>query len=329
MKHIKIKFVDYWPNHHLEDDIIYKWLKENYDIEFSDTPEYLIYSCFGYEHMKYDCIRIFYTAENIAPNFNECDYAISFEKMDFGDRNLQLPNFFKYKKEIELINSYDYSKTDEELIKRKFCSYVVSNGKGHEIREKILDELSSYKQIDSGGRFRNNVGGPVKDKIAFQKGYKFSIAFENSSHIGYTTEKILQSFASRTIPIYWGDSRVADYFNPNAFINIMDFDNIEQAIAYIKLIDEDDNKYLSMIKTYPWKNKFVYKNKMQEYDSFMRNIFEQNYEDAFRRSMGVINQHYLMDIATWHDFYVQNKDRNVYMILKKEMRDFWNKIKGK
>lgn len=303
MKKIKVKFVDYWPNHHLKEDIIYKWLSDHYEIELSEQPDYIVYSCFGYEHLKYDCVRIFYTAENFAPDFNECDYALCFEKMKFGDRCMELPNFFKYKREIEMINSAGRKEPDSELLERGFCSYVVSNGRGNQIREDAFNELSIYKEVASGGRFKNNIGGPVEDKIEFQRNYKFALAFENSSHIGYTTEKILQAFASRTVPIYWGDPKVSDYFNPNAFVNVMDFSSLEEALKYVEKLDCDDEGYLRYVRQCPWRDPNIYSNKMMEFHSFMSNIFEQDYEKAFRRNSSAMSNQASKNILMWKEHY--------------------------
>ena len=65
---------------------------------------------------------------------------------------------------------------------QKFCSMVVSNAQvSNPIRERFFRLLSEYKQVDSGGRLWNNVGGPVADKQKFISGCKFNIAFENSA----------------------------------------------------------------------------------------------------------------------------------------------------
>ena len=60
--------------------------------------------------------------------------------------------------------------------KRKFCSFVVSNADAKPIRQHFFEKLSDYKKVDSGGRFMNNVGGPVADKIDFHRQHKFVIA---------------------------------------------------------------------------------------------------------------------------------------------------------
>ena len=54
-----------------------------------------------------------------------------------------------------------------------------------------------------GRRYKNNVG-EIKNKIDFLSSYKFSIAMENTEGDGYISEKIIDSFISGTIPIYYG-----------------------------------------------------------------------------------------------------------------------------
>ena len=56
-------------------------------------------------------------------------------------------------------------------------------------RGEVFDLLKAYKTVSSGGKWRNNVGEPVADKLGFQSKHKFAIAFENNSHPGYLTEK--------------------------------------------------------------------------------------------------------------------------------------------
>jgi hypothetical protein len=88
--------------------------------------------------------------------------------------------------------------------------------------------------------------GRISNKREFQKDYKFSIAFENSRKEGYVTEKIIDAWAAGTIPIYWGNTQIANEFNPKAFINVFDFDSIDDCIKYVKKVDNDDELYLSM-----------------------------------------------------------------------------------
>lgn len=74
----------------------------------------------------------------------------------------------------------------------------------------MFEALKKYKKVNSGGRYLNNIGRAVVDKIQFESRHKFSICFENSSYPGYTTEKIIEAFAAKTIPIYWGNPCVGN-----------------------------------------------------------------------------------------------------------------------
>ena len=47
----------------------------------------------------------------------------------------------------------------------------------------------------------------------------FSICIENSSNRGYHTEKIIDAFLSKTIPIYWGCPNLDELgYNPEGYI---------------------------------------------------------------------------------------------------------------
>ena len=99
-------------------------------------------------------------------------------------------------------------------IRKKFCGAVISNFKSSDkFRIKFINELNKYKTIDMGGKYMNNVGGKVKNKIKFLSLYKFSIAMENSEGQGYISEKILDSLIAGTIPIYYGGYMIDEFIN--------------------------------------------------------------------------------------------------------------------
>jgi hypothetical protein len=126
-----------------------------------------------------------------------------------------------------------------------------------------------------GGEFLNNVGGPVIDKIKFLSSYKFSIAMENSEGDGYISEKIIDSFISGTIPIYYGDYTLDEYINPKAFILIKNEKNIVQKIEYIKEIDNSIEKYSNILKENKLINENIENIIEEEEKKFLYNIFQQ------------------------------------------------------
>ena len=285
MKIIKLKFLDFYSGFDKQHNDFIDVLQRRYNVVQCEDPDYIIYSSFGYDHLKCDCIRIFFTGECITPNFNECDYAIAFDRLSFGDRYLRVPlyNLFQYKSEYDaLLNRPTFTKDD---LKRKkgFCSFVVSNCFADDVRAIFYDKLSAYKKVSSGGRFRNNIGGAVADKKAFQAEHKFAIAFENTSYDGYCTEKLMEAFAAGTIPIYWGDPNVVKDFNPEAFINAHDFKDFDEVVERVKQIDNDDALYMTMRNACP----LLKNNTDNGLAEFLYHIVEQDYKKARRRPVSI------------------------------------------
>jgi len=237
MTPIKINFVDFWPGFNINDNFFTRLLAQ--DIEISDNPDFVICSVFGRNYLNYNCIRIQFIGENIRPDFQLYDYAFTFDHFE-NDRHMRLPLYVvTCNPATTLLKKPPYS---PELFSRKFCSFVASNGDAKD-RLRFLDRIDQYQTVDCGGPCRNNVGGRVPDKLAFLQNYKFNMAFENTSHPGYTTEKIFDAMAANTIPIYWGDPLVARDFNSKSFINVNDFPDFSSAVEYIAAVDQDPQLY--------------------------------------------------------------------------------------
>lgn len=290
MKTIKIDFVGFWPEFNKQDNFIYNKLKCKYNVQISENPDYVISSCFSSEYLKYDCIRIFYTGENISPDFNVFDYAIGYDYLQFEDRYMRLPNYFITDTYADdMVRMQEKHLYNENILdtKEEFCSFVVSKGEGYvdPRREEFFKLLCRYKKVNSGGRFLNNIGLPegVSDKFSFQKKHKFAIAFENVSHNGYTTEKIVQAFAAKTVPIYWGDPKISEVFNKAAFIDCSQYKDFDTVISFIRKLDQDDKLYLKMLNTPALLKEGYVIQKEKEFEAFLYHIFDQEYEHAYRR----------------------------------------------
>ncbi len=282
MKTIKIKFCDLGKEFDPENNKIIRIIRLKYNVVVTEDADYCIYGPFGQEHHKFPGIRIFYTGENVVPNFNYCDYAISFANLQFGDRHLQYPGAGGISD--KLLNRKG-SLSDEQLLNRKFCATVISNSKQTDgMREKLLEEISKYKLVDSGGGYKNNVGGKVPDKYEFQKNYKFILAGENCVSTGYTTEKLPEAFDAHAIPIYWGDPEAIRFYNPKSFIDANRMESIPELIQQIKAIDENDELYLQMLNEPVFLgNEIPYNLTKTALLDFLSNIFEQPLEKASRR----------------------------------------------
>lgn len=248
---VTVKFIDFWQTFNVNNNKFVSALKTQRDVtvlptESRETPDILFYSRYGYHHFDYDCKKVYFTGENDFPNFNECDYALSFYETTCSGRNLRYPLYMLYEVD-QAINPPQLS--DNDALNRGFCSLVMSNSKNCDPqRLEIIDTIESYRPLTYGGAFRNNIGGRVADKIEFIKKYKFNLALENSIMNGYVTEKILEPFAAATIPIYWGDSTAAKDFNPEAYININDYATTASFLETLKRIDNNPQEYLKILR---------------------------------------------------------------------------------
>lgn len=254
---LKIYFADFWSNFEPLNNPLYHALSLKYDIVITENnPDLLFYSVFGCHHNDFNCKRIFYTGENVRPNFKNCDFAFSFDYLD-DNRNYRLPLYPFFDDVNKLLAPKDAIKILND--KKYFCNFIYSNP-GQKFRNDFFKKLSGYKMVHSGGRFLNNLGYTVPDKKDFIKAFKFTIAFENSSYPGYTTEKIFEPMLMNSIPIYWGNPLIGYDFNTSSFLNYHDFQNDDELIEKIIEIDQNDELYLKMLSE-PWFNS----NQLNEY----------------------------------------------------------------
>ncbi len=247
-RRIKLAFSDFWPKFNPADNYFTRLLGERFEIELSDQPEFVIFSTFGQNFRRFRTTRIFFTGENWRPNFWDCDYAFTFDHRD-DPRHYRLPLYGLMRDPSWLIKR-DVDPVQILNSKTLFCNFVYSNPLCS-TRNRFFKELSKYKPIASGGRVFNNVGGRVADKLALLRESKFTIAFENESQPGYTTEKLTEPMLAESLPIYWGNPLVDRDFNPKSFINAHDWPNLQAVIERVIEVDRDDELYLEYLKQ-PW-----------------------------------------------------------------------------
>ena len=253
-KKIEIYFCDFLNTSYQNMQImsIKKALSNNFQISInSDNPVYLIYNVFGCFHLnkKFNkTIKIAYFTENQLPDFNFADYIVGQAHINYLDR------YIKYSYVIGRFHVFNntYYKFIRQLVlrgqkRKKFCAALISNNRSFtKFRLNFINELNKYKKIDMGGKYNNNVG-KIRNKIKFLSSYKFSISLENSEGDGYLSEKIIESFISGTIPIYYGDYMVDEYINPNSYILIRGEKDLKKKIEYIRKIDNDDVLYRKIL----------------------------------------------------------------------------------
>lgn len=295
MREIEISYTNFWPTHNPDKFIITEILRKHYNVNIidpskvSNKTDLLIIGCHRLVIPTiYPCKTLYYTGENEYINFNMFDYGIGISNMGNFNRYLRIPLWL-----IDCTNILDKrEELDEPYFNRDFCSFVVSNNYCQiPVRDMLFKKISEYKQVASGGRYLNNIGGPVDNKIDFIKKYKFNIASENSIVDGYITEKIGDAFVARTIPIYCGDKYVTTDFNNQSFINVNDYSSYSELVNDIKDIDSNKDRYLEILNAPIFNDKEYPYILLEQIEEFMTNIIEKDikYNHKFGR-MGIINK---------------------------------------
>ena len=288
---IKVKYIDFYPEFKPEEHWLYKILIKRYNVVFSEKPDYLFYSCFGNRYLKYNCIRIFISNEAVYPNFNLCDYAVTYADFKVSDRFLPNQDAFEDLKFKQLAQDRNEA---EAILSDKvgFCNYVYSNGNGDPYRTELFHAVSKYCQVSSGGRYLNNIGYRVDDLEAFQSQFKFTIACENSFYKGYTTEKLINAINAKTIPIYWGNEDISSIINSKAIINCHEYENMQEVVDEIIRLDQDEEAYLEKLMQPMLVNSNMPEEYLAEREQFIYNIIDQPYAKAFRRNRCLRGQWY-------------------------------------
>lgn len=263
METLHVWYTDFWPEWD-EEDFITPILQEKYNIVVDQKdPDVVFHSIFGNNSQKYKCKKILYVAENIRYPYNDTirnniniAYNGAHNTITFDpetDKNYRLPLW-----QVFILRNPDYWERLTNRVRpsefERFCSFTVSNPSNN-WRLSAYDKLSKYKRIHSYGKVRTNDLGlrkasegaywrDAKDKFFNDHPHKFSITFENTSFPYYCTEKLMDAFLAKSIPIYWGDPKVVVDWNLRSFVNAQKMGN-SWADA-IKKLDSDTELFNEM-----------------------------------------------------------------------------------
>ena len=109
---------------------------------------------------------------------------------------------------------------------------------GHSLRHEILareNELTNPTKFYDVYGDRYNIEEARIGKEEVFGNAQYGVAIENVSHRGYFSEKILDCFLLKTIPIYWGCTNISDYFNKDGVIK---FGNVDDFIYITNKLDK-------------------------------------------------------------------------------------------
>ncbi|XP_006162655.1 alpha-(1,3)-fucosyltransferase 4, partial [Tupaia chinensis] len=141
--------------------------------------------------------------------------------------------------------------------KRGLVAWVVSNWDERQARVRYYRQLSQHVQVDVFGRGGPGRVVPNSGILSTVARYKFYLAFENSQHQDYITEKLWRNaLLAGAVPVVLGPDR-ANYerFLPRgAFIHVDDFPNASALATYLLFLDRNPTAYGSY---FHWRRRYA------------------------------------------------------------------------
>jgi len=251
---LRLAYSDFWPGFEPGAFRLHRLLAKERGVVLGDfgDSDVLVYSDYGERHWGFRGLKVYLTAENMLPDFDQCDFA-------FGpDGPLLDPRFVRYPyyaQALPLLGSLVREPGHDpaaHMGREGFCAFVASNPRAPE-RNRFFRMLRRRRAVDSGGRHFNTLGRRVPDKLAFLRGYRFNLAFENTRSPGYVTEKLVEPLLMGCIPIYWGAPDVHEAFDPGCMIDVSAFPTFEDAIEQVLKVDADPEARLRLLSTPPFR----------------------------------------------------------------------------
>ncbi|XP_071970437.1 4-galactosyl-N-acetylglucosaminide 3-alpha-L-fucosyltransferase FUT6-like [Engystomops pustulosus] len=127
--------------------------------------------------------------------------------------------------------------------KTRLVAWVASNWKAKQ-RVEYYTELKKHIKVDVYGK--GHLVLPRNQTLQTLSTYKFYLAFENSVHEDYITEKFWKnSFIAGTVPVVMGLPRknYERFAPPDSFIHVDDFSSPKELASYLLSLEKDDQKY--------------------------------------------------------------------------------------
>ena len=198
--------------------------------------------------------KVWVTFENRRIPFEGADLTISFDLDSNNGKNLYFPLLFSYIDFLNTKSSYvRHNISFEELLlprmslgesldSRDFACTFINNP--DPVRLRFLNELSKFGKVDIFGRYANNY---VEDKIEVGNNYRFVICFENDLYPGYVTEKPLEAWLSKSVPVYWGND-AGGLLNSAAIVNCSSYKSLADAAESVASLQSKPEVMEEIIK---------------------------------------------------------------------------------
>ncbi|KAM4721382.1 4-galactosyl-N-acetylglucosaminide 3-alpha-L-fucosyltransferase FUT6-like [Rhinophrynus dorsalis] len=171
-----------------------------------------------------------------SPNLNLMDNVINLTMSYRADSDIFTPYGF--------LEKYNGAQQFVIPVKTNLLAWVVSNWEPYSRRIQYYEELKKYIQIDLYGKNYKKL--PPENHTKIISMYKFYLAFENSIHEDYITEKLwYNALSSGTVPVVMGPPRenYERFIPSDSFIHVDDFSTAQDLALYLQELDKNDTRY--------------------------------------------------------------------------------------
>jgi len=242
------------PQPQLLGNVLLQFLRQYFDVTMDkDNPDFLFFTRgFYHKNTHYLCPRVFYAAQHSPASVHELsDWELAYMRPEAEPpRQTYMPNWLF----LDCARLTEPPEDANHLMKKKTGFCVFLHQLIYSVRSEFYDCLSAHRRVDAlGDVFRNRPRPPslaphtdpvrLEQLAPIYRKYKFVVSFESNALPGYVTEKLVCALLARSVPIYWGDPRVAHLFNPACFINAHDFATPEALVEHVLKVDADDALY--------------------------------------------------------------------------------------
>lgn len=127
----------------------------------------------------------------------------------------------------------------------------------HNARLELAKYYEKTSQVDVYYGDWNNPSIPTIEARTYLSRYKYSIVIENDIDDYWFTEKILNCFGTKTVPIYVGATKIHEFFNPDGIIRVDNWEDIPQIINNLDLDREYETRKEAIEDNYRRAEKYI------------------------------------------------------------------------
>jgi len=124
--------------------------------------------------------------------------------------------------------------TDYPVRKTSLVSLLASPKRlsaGHRLRHKAIERLGD--RLDAFGPEYRHSGDLTMNKLLALIPYFYSVVIENGRLDFYFSEKLIDAFLTRTVPIYWGCPSIGRFFDHGGMLRWETLDDLEAIVSGI------------------------------------------------------------------------------------------------